>query len=366
LPPERPAWLAPTQKLILLWTTIFYENRLSDWYLSPETFSACPRKCLFTLDKSLFQLSDAVVYHGFPEGRNLILRNQYMYPLPRPRQRRADQIWVYFMLEPPLPRSLYDLYDTLPDHHDFNWTMSYRRDSDILLPYGHFIPAEGGSDERELAELLRLDRVRERTSLIAGMISECGRESGRDTYIAELQKYLPIDLYGKCGTLSCSRKENCYLKLARKYKFWLSFENSHCADYVSEKFYRPLKYGMVPVYFGHPDGPTSVRAPQGSFIHTKDFKDPQALATYLLYLDRHPEEYLKYFEWRRHTRVLVDNDIHQVSWPAWCDLCVRLHEVAEGIGQGQARPSKSYPRVADWFLRNNTNTSVCLKPSFNF
>jgi len=60
------------------------------------------------------------------------------------------------------------------------------------------------------------------------LILHCGGESGRDAYIDELQKYIPVDRYGACGTgaWNCSRNTNCYIKLAPKYKFWLSFENS--------------------------------------------------------------------------------------------------------------------------------------------
>ena len=43
---------------------------------------------------------------------------------------------------------------------------------------------------------------------------------------------------------------------AKKYKFYLAFENSyHCNDYISEKFWRnSLGQGAVPIVYGpHPD-----------------------------------------------------------------------------------------------------------------
>lgn len=41
-------------------------------------------------------------------------------------------------------------------------------------------------------------------------------------------------------------------KLAAKYKFALAMENAICDDYVTEKLWRPLRLGSVPIVFGSP------------------------------------------------------------------------------------------------------------------
>lgn len=58
----------------------------------------------------------------------------------------------------------------------------------------------------------------------------------------ELQKYIPVDIYGACGTLKCaiSEKQKCDQMLNTDYKFYLAFENSLCYDYITEKFVRGL------------------------------------------------------------------------------------------------------------------------------
>lgn len=51
--------------------------------------------------------------------------------------------------------------------------------------------------------------------------------------------YQQIDIYGGCGQLKCPRFEanKCFEMLNRDYKFYLSFENSNCRDYITEKFF---------------------------------------------------------------------------------------------------------------------------------
>ena len=41
-------------------------------------------------------------------------------------------------------------------------------------------------------------------------------------------------------------------KLAAKYKFTLAMENAVCDDYITEKLWRPLRLGSLPIVFGSP------------------------------------------------------------------------------------------------------------------
>lgn len=87
------------------------------------------------------------------------------------------------------------------------------------------------------------------------------------------------------------------MDLISKYKFHLAMENAICQDYMTEKLWRPMHVGAVPVYRGSP----SVRdwMPNNhSIILIDDFGSPKELAEYLDFLDRNPEEYLKYLEYK--------------------------------------------------------------------
>jgi len=43
-----------------------------------------------------------------------------------------------------------------------------------------------------------------------------------------------------------------FLRLTSKYKFTLAMENAICDDYITEKIWRPLEAGSVPIIFGSP------------------------------------------------------------------------------------------------------------------
>ena len=51
-------------------------------------------------------------------------------------------------------------------------------------------------------------------------------------YYKELSKYIPVDIYGKCGNMCGS---GCEAMVSRDYKFYLAFENSFCDGYATEK-----------------------------------------------------------------------------------------------------------------------------------
>jgi hypothetical protein len=121
--------------------------------------------------------------------------------------------------------------------------------------------------------------------------------------------------------------------LLDEYKFYLSAENSLCADYVSEKFYRALKTDIIPVVYGGAD--YAAYAPPHSYIHVADFASPKQLAEYLLLLDKNEALYLKYFEWKK------DYDVLRGPLDGWCDLCAKLNDPQE--------PAKVYESMAEWW-----------------
>ncbi len=60
-------------------------------------------------------------------------------------------------------------------------------------------------------------------------------------------------------------------------------------------------------------------APPNSFIHVRDFISPQHLATFLQKVGANENQYLSFFQWKRHGSIS--------SSSLWCKLCLRLHDV---------------------------------------
>ncbi|ROT84116.1 putative alpha-(1,3)-fucosyltransferase C [Penaeus vannamei] len=182
-----------------------------------------------------------------------------------------------------------------------------------------------------------------RTKLAAWMASHCPTDSRRENLVAALQKHISVTTIGKCGELSCGRNHMdtyCYRWLASSHLFYLSFENALCDDYVTEKLWRPLEHGMVPVVYGGARYEDFL--PFGSFINASKFKSAMHLAKYLVYLGNHPTAYLRHLQWRRFWRV---------RWPTpWCHLCSRLH-------QQQSAPS--IVTLDSWW----NSTATCYSPT---
>lgn len=125
----------------------------------------------------------------------------------------------------------------LRSHTDsINWTSTYRHDSDIVAPYEKWAYYDPLVTK---VEKLHRNYAENKTKKVAMFVSNCITRNNRLAYANELAKYISVDIYGVCGKLVCPKinKEKCFRMLNEDYKFYLSFENSNCIDYVTEKFF---------------------------------------------------------------------------------------------------------------------------------
>ena len=161
-----------------------------------------------------------------------------------------------------------------------------------------------------------------RPKLVVWFASHCPTQSRREDYVKELQKYIPVDVYGACGDLTCpkSQRPDCLRMMSTTYKFYLSFENSLCVDYITEKLWRILYFNVVPVVLGAAD--YSQFVPPSSYIDIRDFSSPKQLAEHLYMLNRNDTLYREYFEWKRHYRSNVGVANH-------CQWCAHLNRVGD-------------------------------------
>ena len=152
---------------------------------------------------------------------------------------------IYFTLESPLAGTV-----EVPLNPLRVYFASYWRGADIYAPYSRWVSFDPNVTYKRpgnyltssthlflflIEPFLEENYAEGRTKMAAIVVSNCQTSNNRMNYVRELQKYIKVDVYGNCGTLSCPF--DCFDKLKAEYKFYLAFENSNCRDYITEKFY---------------------------------------------------------------------------------------------------------------------------------
>ncbi|XP_013418459.1 glycoprotein 3-alpha-L-fucosyltransferase A-like [Lingula anatina] len=165
--------------------------------------------CVYTEDRSLADQSDAIVF---------VARSLGSKPRKLPHQR-----WVWVTHE----SSCHTKEVRGPWAGMFNWTMTYRLDSDIFAPW-HFPRKRDNVLVKNFTDI-----ALRKSKTVAWFVSHCASSSRRESYVKEMQKYIDVDIYGQCGPFKCSRSKNkeCEARVFKEYKFYLAFENSITKDY---------------------------------------------------------------------------------------------------------------------------------------
>uniref|UniRef100_A0A3B1JGX4 Fucosyltransferase n=1 Tax=Astyanax mexicanus TaxID=7994 RepID=A0A3B1JGX4_ASTMX len=194
------------------------------------------------------------------------------------------QRWVWMNMESP------DFSASVPSMDNlFNLTASFRRDSDIWVPYGQLV---GISEEDEPFRIPTKDK------LVCWIVSHWKSEFKRVQYFEELRQHMEVNAYGHSFGKHMSDQD--FQAVIPSCKFYLSFENSVYKDYITEKLFNPMIMGSVPVVLGPSRENYEEFIPADSFIHVDDFKTPKELAEHLKLLDQNQEMYEQYFAWRKH------------------------------------------------------------------
>ena len=202
-------------KLILLWNNLWDKDnwgfpRISKPKLSTQLPTCKQQNCIITDEKYFTDVADAIVVHAFKSVDYL------------PSKRNLKQRWVFLIHEPPnnIDKGSFDRINSI-----FNWTQTYRFDSDIPMHYGTTIKRLNNI----IIDYENILKWKKRP--IAWMVSNCDDASKRLDYVKELMNYISVDVYGKCAKLlgqnnQCKRfKEPCKDMISQKYWFYLAFEN---------------------------------------------------------------------------------------------------------------------------------------------
>ncbi|XP_060771458.1 4-galactosyl-N-acetylglucosaminide 3-alpha-L-fucosyltransferase 9-like [Neoarius graeffei] len=266
--------------VVLIWSWPFgHWHNLGTHKLCSKLFNIMG--CRLTDDRGEYDKVHGVIFHH----RDIYDNVFELLGMRRP----PLQKWVWMNMESPRNSERQAEFDGL-----FNLTASYRRDSDIWVPYGRIIEA---SKEGKTFKIPLKDK------LVCWIVNNWDVQFKRVQYFEELRKHIQIDIYGGAFERKLSQKE--YFRILLSCKFYLSFENSIYKDYFTEKLFNPMKVGTVPVVLGPPRENYEEFLPADSFIHVDDFESPQELAEHLKFLDQKQEAYEEYFTWRQHLTAEV-------------------------------------------------------------
>ena len=305
--------------VILYWQHYFGESWRNAWPMGDLQCGAAIQ-CRLTDDAAEYTHSDALLFHG----RGTPLK------IPELSLRPSNQVWVYHNMESAVHMGGFDRTPNI-----INWTMTYIRGSDINVSgnYGSVRPGTymGGFDPNK-------NYLESKSKFAVAVISNC--VGYRMKVVKALAKYIDLDLFGGCSSKRfCNpgqSKEECWESM-KDYKFYLSFENSACKDYVTEKFYRnALAHAMVPVVLGGANYSDVEIAPPGSYIDATKFSTVRELGEFLKKEGSDQTLYNKYFRWYSNYTLFFQSLEAQL-----CSLCERLHQ--------STYTTKSYKDVASWY-----------------
>ncbi|XP_077284849.1 alpha-(1,3)-fucosyltransferase C-like isoform X3 [Arctopsyche grandis] len=289
-------------KNILMWTHNYTEpfNRFKN---GRESFleANCPiNNCYITNNRSYLERVeswDAILFHA-PEytWRN----NPWKHGMPSVRS--PHQRYIFVSIE---SSANYPVDDPKWDGY-FNWTMTYKTDSDVRWVYlairdvnenlvGPKPNIEWNIGDKDVSRDIK-DEIKKKSKTAAWFVSNCKTLSGRENYARDLQTHLKklgltLDIYGRCGNLKCPRDDmsSCWKMLKDDYLFYLSFENSFSEDYTTEKLLHAVLNDVVPIVMGGSDYSRFI--PPNSYLDASSYRAEDLAKVLNDYMNNKNEEW---------------------------------------------------------------------------
>ncbi|KAJ2941171.1 hypothetical protein O0L34_g10405 [Tuta absoluta] len=290
----------------------------------PFIDAACEyNNCYFTTDKKMLgdiRNFDAIVFDAEHSWE------------AHPPIRAPHQKYIFTSME---SSEYFPLCDPYSDNY-YNWTWTYRLDSDIAWTYisiydtnntivGPKINMTWVESTVPVSEKI-INILSKKKKMAAWFVSHCNAKSDRMNLTIEinhfLQKYgYEVDIFGACGSLVCpkSRMEDCLELLQDQYHFYFAFENSKSTDYVTETLLHAVNYYTMPVVYGGAD--YSRFLPPGSYIDA-GAQEPYVTASMMVDLVKNnsKQKYYDCFRWHNDYIYRESQDVADV-----CYLCKLLN-----------------------------------------
>ena len=251
-------------------------------------------KCFFTNDRE---------YRHHPMTKTMFFYGTDFKPYDVPIPRKPGEDWALFHEESPKNNPIFSHPEVMTH---FNHTSTFRQQSHFPLTTQYLESIEYITDTKLLVPLEVKNSLQREKGLapVAYVQSGCDTPSMRDSWVMEFMKHIKVDSYGTClnnkqlpsDIAGSEQFENeKFLKFLAQYKFVISFENAICDDYVTEKLWRTLRIGSVPLYLGAPNVETLLPN-KNSAILVRNFNSPKDVADYVKTINEDDDVYKSFLK----------------------------------------------------------------------
>ncbi|KAJ8730083.1 hypothetical protein PYW07_017121 [Mythimna separata] len=283
------------------------------------------KNCVFSGNDSLIDTADAVLIH-MQKGA-----------IPTVKNRNRTQRWIFLNDESPTHAfSLASKKPTLESLYDvFNWSMTYRSDADVPVPYGRVVPRRTPlfPEYKSLEDIAAVvpNWGRKKAGKIAAVLmSNCGAKA-RNRFLKALRQYVKVDVFGGCSDVeefkhSCPGHFTADCDPVAEYLFYLVLENSSCYQYLTEKaFYHAYSKGAIPIVFGPSLEDVEMLLPPDSYLYADEDTNIETLARDINAIARNSELILAMHMWRNHFKVVNEHGYFGTESFHMCRVCEALN-----------------------------------------
>ncbi|XP_073945566.1 GDP-fucose protein O-fucosyltransferase 3-like [Choristoneura fumiferana] len=324
------------------------DNPVIVWWTAGFPGTAETKKCPGNLKCDIYSQKN-ISHTNYVEAFLFYGSNIEFEDLPLPR-RPTEIIWGLYHEESPRNREELSHERILKL---FNYSSTLSRYSDIPFPLQYLESFEDITSRTYFVETPAKNSFLSEIAPVMYIQSDCETSTERDTYMKELMKYINVDSYGGClNNKQLESKfthdylnhlnDDSFLQFIARYKFVMAIENGVCDDYITEKFWRAIKVGSVPIYFGSP----SIRdwfPNKKSAIMLEDFPTPKILSEHLKKLMKNDTLYEKYLAHKIEQTITNERLINEYRMRPnqldamktvedfECLICKKLHQKRKGM-----------------------------------
>ncbi|PIK37051.1 fut-1 [Apostichopus japonicus] len=187
-----------------------YWASLKGWF--PRTFE-CPhtdKRITFIAsiaDASAIKDADVVI---FAAGVNSSTWERAM------AVRKAHQVWVLALMRDSERRERGSARPLGFNGYKFNMSFTYYSKSEVVAPFGEYIPFKEGI----IMKKVNITSKSQSKKMVAWISSHCNPNAwNRTTFVHDLARLIPIDMYGACGTKEHLPRGSSATALLQTYKF---------------------------------------------------------------------------------------------------------------------------------------------------